>query len=446
MSWHDKVVWQEGMFLRAQHFQQQDRHLEQLLQARAAPLRPWPWGVTELSLDRDLLAAGKFALSNAAGVLEDGTPFAIPATADQPPPIDVPDGARNMTVYLAAPVRQPGAPEVAFTEGPDTAQARYALFSFEAFDTHSDSTLSAELQVARPRLRFMLEGEDRAGFTCLPLARITEVQADRRVVVDERFIPSCLRISAAPPLANFIAELGGVVKQRADAYAGRLAQPGARGVPDVAQFMLLQTLNRWQPLLAHWGDAGAVHPETLYAAIVQMAGELATFTDPGRRCAAYPGYRHEDLQRSFAPVIADLRRALSSSIDENAVPITLREAKHGVRIGQIGEHRNLLRTASFVLSVFADMPSEDLRRLFPSLTTIGAVEQIRELVNVRMPGIAVRPLPAAPRQIPFHAGAVYFELDRNSPHWQQMLNSGGFAIHSAGDFPNLRLELWAILG
>ena len=38
MVWHDKVVWQEGMFLRAQHFQQQDRHFEHLLQARTAPL------------------------------------------------------------------------------------------------------------------------------------------------------------------------------------------------------------------------------------------------------------------------------------------------------------------------------------------------------------------------------------------------------------------------
>jgi type VI secretion system protein ImpJ len=63
-----------------------------------------------------------------------------------------------------------------------------------------------------------------------------------------------------------------------------------------------------------------------------------------------------------------------------------------------------------------------------------------------MPGIAVRPLPVAPRQIPFYAGAVYFELDRGSPHWQLMQNSGGFAIHVSGDFPNLRLELWAIRG
>ena len=101
MAWNDKVVWQEGMFLRAQHFQQQDRYMEALVQARAAPLRPHPWGVTELALDRDLLAAGKFALSSIAGVMEDGTPFAIPGSADQPQPLDLPEGTRNQVVYLA---------------------------------------------------------------------------------------------------------------------------------------------------------------------------------------------------------------------------------------------------------------------------------------------------------------------------------------------------------
>ena len=92
------------------------------------------------------------------------------------------------------------------------------------------------------------------------------------------------------------------------------------------------------------------------------------------------------------------------------------------------------------------IPTEQLRRLFPAQVKIGAVEHIRDLVNVLLPGIAVRPLPVAPRQIPFYAAATYFELDRNSPHWQQMQNSGGFAIHVSGDFPNLRLELWAIRG
>jgi type VI secretion system protein ImpJ len=116
-----------------------------------------------------------------------------------------------------------------------------------------------------------------------------------------------------------------------------------------------------------------------------------------------------------------------------------------VRVGPITD-RGILRASQFVLSVQADMPTENLRRLFPTQVKIGAVEQIRELVNVALPGIGVRPLPVAPRQIPFYAGATYFELDRSSPHWQQMQASGGFAIHLSGEFPNLQIELWAIRG
>ncbi|HZU91650.1 MAG TPA: type VI secretion system baseplate subunit TssK, partial [Stellaceae bacterium] len=173
--------------------------------------------------------------------------------------------------------------------------------------------------------------------------------------------------------------------------------------------------------------------------------EFATFTEPTRRPNSYPAYRHEDLQRSFAPVVADLRRSLSAVLEQNAIAIPLQERQYGVRVGPIAD-RSILRAASFVLTVQADMPTEQLRRLFPSQVKIGAVEHIRELVNVLLPGIAVRPLPVAPRQIPFYAGASYFELDRNSPHWQQMQASGGFAIHVSGDFPNLRMELWAIRG
>jgi type VI secretion system protein ImpJ len=123
----------------------------------------------------------------------------------------------------------------------------------------------------------------------------------------------------------------------------------------------------------------------------------------------------------------------------------LRDARHGVRVGAISD-RTILRAAGFVLTVQCDMPAETLRRAFPTQVKIGAVEHIRELVNVALPGIAVRALPVAPRQLPYYAGATYFELDRASPHWQQMQNSGGFAIHVSGDFPGLKLELWAIRG
>jgi type VI secretion system protein ImpJ len=429
------------MFLRVQHFQQQDRWLESVVRGRMAALCSHSWGITEAAIDRDLLATGRFALSSASGVFEDGTPFAIPGETDHPPPLEVSEQARNALVYLALPISQAGATEVDSGNG---AAGRYTPHNFEAFDTHSGSPQPAELQVARLRLRYLLETEDRAGYLCIGIARVADVSADRRATLDERWIAPSL-ICSATSLGGLITELSGIVSQRGEALAGRLTAPGARGVAEVSDFLLLQMLNRWQALLAHWADAANMHPETLYTALVQMAGEFATYTDPNRRPNAYPAYRHDDLQRSFAPVIADLRRSLSAVIETTAVEIPLQERRHGVRVGPITD-RSLLRTSNFVLSVQSSVPTETLRRLFPSQVKIGAVEQIRELVNVALPGIAVRALPVAPRQIPFYAGASYFELDRNSPHWQQMQNAGGFAIHVSGDFPDLRLELWAIRG
>ncbi|HCT06852.1 MAG TPA: type VI secretion system baseplate subunit TssK, partial [Pseudomonas sp.] len=53
-------------------------------------------------------------------------------------------------------------------------------------------------------------------------------------------------------------------------------------------------------------------------------------------------------------------------------------------------------------------------------------------------------LPVAPRQLPFHAGFTYFELDRSSEYWQLLSQSAGFAMHIAGVFPGLDMQFWAI--
>ncbi len=440
MSWSNRVVWWEGMFLRTQHFQQQDRWTEAMLRGVTRALRPHPWGMVDYALDRDLLGTGRFALSSAAGVFEDGSPFSLPGEADHPVPLDMPDSARNALVYLALPIRQAGGVEVS---GEGT-EGRYGAREFEAYDTQSASPTPAEVRVARPRLRYMLETEERAGYQCIGLARVTEVTSDRRIMLDDRWIPPALFCAATPPLAGLIAEFAGMLHQRGEALAARMTAPGQAGVAQVADFLLLQSINGWQTVVAHWADAALLHPETLYTAFVQMAGEFSTFLET-RRPNSYPAYRHDDLQRSFAPVVADLRRALSAVLEQTAVPIPLVERRHGVRVGQITD-RTILRSSNFVLTVQCDMPAERLRQFLPQQVKIGAVEHIAQLVNVALPGIDIRPLPVAPRQLPFYAGATYFELDRGSAHWKEMQNSGAFAIHVAGDFPNLRLELWAIRG
>ncbi len=280
MTWTNRVVWQEGMFLRAQHFQQQDRWLEFLVRARSAALRPHPWGVVEMAIDRDLLATGRFALSSAVGVFEDGTPFAIPGETDHPPPLDLPENTRNAVVYLAAPVRQPGAVEIgARRRGGPLRAARFRGLR-HAFRFATAGAVAGRRGCG---VRYLLETDERAGYLCLGLARVNEVAADRRVTLDDRWIAPALICAASSPLAGLITEFSGLLNQRGEALAARVTAPGSRGVADFADFLLLQSVNRWQKLLAHWADAGNVHPEDLYTVFVQMAGEFATFTETTRR-------------------------------------------------------------------------------------------------------------------------------------------------------------------
>ena len=176
---------QEGMFLRAQHFQQQDRWLEMLVRGRTAAMRPYPWGVTEMAIDRDLLATGRFALASASGVFEDGTPFSIPgrptsaaarSAGQRPQP-------RRLFGRAGAPVRG--------DRGWRRQRQRRALRAARLRGVRHafGSPQPAPLLVGRLRLRYLLEGEERAGYHCIGLARIVEVAPDRRVRLDENWIP-----------------------------------------------------------------------------------------------------------------------------------------------------------------------------------------------------------------------------------------------------------------
>jgi type VI secretion system protein ImpJ len=106
--------------------------------------------------------------------------------------------------------------------------------------------------------------------------------------------------------------------------------------------------------------------------------------------------------------------------------------------------RSLYGTAVFVLAARADLPAEELRRRFPAQLKIGPAEKIGDLVRLGLPGVPVNAVPVAPRQIPYHAGFAYFELDQTDELWEQLKSSGGVAMHVAGEFPGLALEFWAI--
>lgn len=442
MDFHEKVVWAEGMFLRPQHFQQLERYGEAYSHRRSLPAEPYFWGFHELVIDESALSLGMLSISSAAGLFPDGTPFRFGASAGQPLPLHFSEGPVEQTVYLCLPLRRAGAENVIFETDPKST-ARYLARDAMVADENSVAGEPAELQLGAARLQLVAEADLNDAWLRVGACRVIECRNDKRLVLDPQFTPPVTACSASGYVTALLNEAFGLVNQRADVLAGRLSQPGRGGVSEVAEFLLLQMLNRYQQLFSHFIKAPSLHPERLFQLLLQVTGELASFVEAGRRPGPAPEYRHDDLHSCMQPLLLKLQGGLSMVLEQNAVQIELKERQHGIRTGQVSD-RQLLQSAQFVLAVHADVGPEVVRARFPTQVKIGPPERIRDLVNLQLPGIGLRLLPIAPRQIPYHAGYHYFELETRGDLWQQLREAGVLAMHLAGEFPGLDLECWAI--
>lgn len=443
MSSNNKVIWTEGMFLRPSHFQQLDRHFQSWVESRCGTLQCYSWGVTKLEIDQELLALGKVAISTCQGVFPDGTPFSIPDLNPPPIPLDIPAESKNELLYLSLPVRGAFSNELAWGGNTDEF-SRYRVKDIEVKDIHSQFEQdSPTIQSGELWTRFRLSRQNQDAFVNIPIARVLERKADKQVLLDSQFIPSCLHTGASIQLHGYIEEIEGILHQRGEALAQRLGSSGTGGVAEITDFLLLQIVNRYEPLFRHFSLLQQLHPERLFSVMLQIAGELATITQASHRPKAFPQYIHEDLYSCFHPIVIALRAALSWVSESRAIPIPLEEHPNQIRSAIIHD-RQLLQSAEFVLGVNAQVAADKIRSQFPRQTAIATKEKLRDIVMSQVPGIQLIVLAASPRQIPFHKGMTYFSLDKNHPLWLELEKSGAIAMHFSGEYPGLELEFWAI--
>ncbi|KAG1694977.1 hypothetical protein GQR58_006900 [Nymphon striatum] len=398
----DRVVWHEGLFLRPQHLQQQERFSQNWLEGRCQGLRVHNWGVTDLEIDPQLLKLGKVAITKAHGVFPDGTPFHIPNDTPAPEPFEVPKDSKDLLVNLAVPLLQQNALMMTDEVKGKNSLTRYQIHDIQVGDFHTGKIQGeADLQVGSLNLRILSEEDKLNAYSVIPIARVIECNKDK------------------------------------------LAAPGSAGVSEITDFLMLQLVNKYEPLLRHLHQSKDIFPEELYRILICLSGELSTFTSQERRPAQFKEYLHDQQQVSFEFVMNEIRKALSAVIEQKAIGIDIEEHKYGIWVAVLND-KSLLDSASFVLAVKADVATEKIRSKFPNQSTISSVERIRELVNSHIPGIDLTALAVAPRQIPYHSGFSYFEMNSQHEFWEQLSSSGGLAVHVGTKLENLELELWAI--
>jgi type VI secretion system protein ImpJ len=441
MSLISKPLWTEGLRIRPQHFQQQDRWIEHLIEGRVGGVRHSNWGLRSLTIDRETLALGKIGLKSLTAVMPDGTVIDLPDQGPLPEPRSAPATLRNALVKIAIPVR---ARDGAETSNDPATVRRFEGVDQPVRDSTSPERPAATLRVGRLNGRILFDGEGADDLVTMPFCRVREVEPTGAINLSASYVPPCLDFQVADRLVEIVNETRSLLKSRADALAARLDSSRlAAESAGLIDLLTIAVINGQEAMLDHFATVRGVHPVEVFQTLLQLAAQLSTFTSARRKPADLPVYRHEDIETSVMPLVERLREFLTVVIERNAVPLELQQRGYGI-LTSIVTDRSLFQDSRFVLTAVASIPAESLRSQLPSQMKIGSVEQIRDLVNLQLPGIPMRALPVAPPELPFLQNGVYFELDQSVELWRNLTRSAAFAMHLSGEYPDLHLEFWAI--
>ena len=433
-----KVLWLEGMLLRPQHFQHSDRYYDQQLKTRTRLLGRYTWGFLSLEVDVQYLTMGKLVVSQASGVLPDGSLFDL--VGGELLALDVPPNIGKTDVYLALPLVTGNHIEARRKDQVE----RYVAYETEVGDSNAGENASSQVSCARPDFRLLL-GEQPSNQACvkLQLCRISGTNSDGAISLDAQFIPTFILSHASSYVLSCLKEVIGMLGLRGDTLAARIRSNGKVGGAEVGDFMMLQLINRTELVLQHYLALEQLHPEELYCTLLAMLGELATYASDSKRPQLESTYQHSNQGESFRELMEAIREVLSMVLEEHANELKLEARQYGILVSQMSDH-NALALTTYVLVAKANCDSEELRHRLPAHLKVGPVEGIRQLVNLHLPGFKIKPLAVAPRQIPFNPAKTYFSLELSADDVTQMERSGGFAFHVSGEFSELELQFWSI--
>ena len=430
----DKVVWQEGMFLSPQHFQQQERYLEHYSRQLHSIHHPGQAGFTRLHIDTEQLKSGKLFLREACGLFPDGTPFKLENNLIR----DIESANAGATVYLALPLIR--------SDQVDTATAEYLsrAIRHKSFDrtirdstNHDNDTVELELCLLNPSL--MLDGEPLDDYTTLAIARVQEFNSDSgEILLDSTFIPRCMDYRVSRYLLEQAQNIQALMQQRAALIAAQIGIEGEQKSFQTMQiaYMWLQSLNRYGAWLKQLEHQTGVSAAQLYHNLVMMAADLSTFTTT--LAPDFPVFNENNIYASFAPVVSCLLLNLRQASKEKVVTISWDKSLYKRRrlLRYEFKDRTLFNDGRFILAVSSSLNPEVTRSTFLSAAKLSGQNRIAERVRNALSAVLLNPLATAPLELRLQPNTVYFEIDTSDDLWQEMIKTRDkLALHVDEQMP-----------
>ena len=446
-----KVLWAEGLFLRPQHFQQQDSYHEARVAQMARALHPYLWGVQRVEWDNAALRNDTLRLDALCAIFRDGEIVDAPDSDLLPPAVDLsvlPAAVQEITYYAALPALARDSSNYLAVDDDGSAMhggaTRFAQTDRATPDLFTQA-VSAEVSYLRKAPRLLSDLDPRGSFDCLALVRL------RRLVTggfepDPAFVAPSVSLAGAPPLKARLEQLLEALQAKVNALQGHMREPSRNVIEfrsgDVSAFWLLHTVSTAAASLMHYLHHPGLHPERLFEGLLGLAGALTTYSK-NYQLANLPAYRHDAPGECFGQLDAIVRDLLDTVISSRCFSIALTEEKPSYHLGKLDSGR-IDGTTTLYLAISAAMPAHELVDIVPVRVKAGAPDDVEKCVLTALPGVKIAHAPQVPAAIPVRPETCYFVLENRGVLYEQMLKAQSVCIYVPAGMRDLRVELIAV--
>ncbi len=441
-----KVVWYEGMKLDPHHFQQADRYNQYNLNSKLALLNPGLWGIKSLQTDLAALSGGSFGFVQCSGIMPDGFGFNIPDNDPLPKSRNFEDlfeaTAEKLDVFLALPLENISGNNCQL-DGAGYPNSRFNLHNIEMTDYNTGSNMRS-VGIAKPNFQFKFGDESLEDFTSIKIGEIAR-SSDGKYTMDTNYIPPSLSVSNSPSLQESVRKLlSTLVSKSKELRKQTSVQKPEISLMHVEILMMLQTINSFIPLLNYYYQSQNTHPENLYVLLLNLAGQLSTYSNMGIKTSEFPSYDHRHLNEVFNQVISDINQMLNvqKTLERRDVVIQLRKQADTLYVGQLSPNQ---MSSQFFVSVTGDIPEKKIITELPKNIKISAYEEIFAVHQAGIQGVTLEYTARPPVGVSVNENAHYFKINKEGRFWDKITAKNNIAFFIASEFKTLQMELVLLL-
>lgn len=442
-----KVAWFNGLNIQKIHFEQQERYFERNIDTKTIAISNNLYGIIDIRFSNEMLMQGKIALEKVIGIAKDGSIFDAPEQDLLPEAISAmlvaPSGIFSVTMEFSNSKYISLKSIIASRIYDDNDSAPKDLSDERDEQNMTFTQEKTNLILASIRLKLGILGDSTPDELEIPIAKIKQIDSNKKIQLEENFIPTCLNINQSPIIKAFLGEMLFSIKRHKE-ILGEIFKgiDQTKNTLDFNTYLSLNLLKKWFLIFSALANKEKLHPESLYDKLLEFQGEIGAFGAEDS-LLEFISYNHNNLNETFLPLINNLKILFSKITSPRYSMAKIIDNGNGF-YDFMFDNAKILEEAEIFIAVNADVSYEYLLKNFKSQSKIHTQSNIKHIVVTQLKGLNITQIPNVPSALPYLNGYVYYKLDKKDELFKHFKGESVISLYLTHNIKSPDIKMWAV--